>query len=382
MNAHPYNTDAASADDLTVRLDTFAAAWRASDPPSIADYLPPAGHPARSEVLRELVLVDLECRWRSSPTSPAADALDFPARPLLEDYARRYAEFGDAAAWPLELIAEEYRVRARWGDGPRHAEYLSRYPERSDLAAALARVDDELITEGGRADQASSASLSREETEAFAPRQISSAAAGETRPARATTVPSDAGGGAKSQTPVALPTRVGRYRVERLLGRGGFGLVLLAHDEQLHRQVAVKVPHAHLLERAEDLELYLAEARTVAQLDHPRIVPVYDVGSTAEHPCFVVSKVIEGESLSARLKQGRLPQAASVELVAGLAEALHYAHARDVVHRDVKPSNVLLDRQGRAHLVDFGLALSPDSFGQGSRLCGTVAYMSPEQAGG
>ncbi|MCH7685969.1 MAG: protein kinase, partial [Planctomycetes bacterium] len=86
------------------------------------------------------------------------------------------------------------------------------------------------------------------------------------------------------------PERIGRYRIERVLGKGGFGLVYLAHDDQLDRPVAVKVPHAKLITKPEDAEAYLAEARTVANLDHPGIVPVHDVGSTDNCPCFVVSK--------------------------------------------------------------------------------------------
>jgi serine/threonine protein kinase len=85
------------------------------------------------------------------------------------------------------------------------------------------------------------------------------------------------------------PKRIGRYRIERVLGKGGFGLVYLAHDEQLNRRVAVKVPHAELISKPEDAEAYLAEARTVANLDHPSIVPVHDVGSTEDCPCYVVS---------------------------------------------------------------------------------------------
>ena len=92
------------------------------------------------------------------------------------------------------------------------------------------------------------------------------------------------------------PTTIGRYRVERVLGKGGFGCVYLAYDGQLSRRVAVKVPHPHLVSRPEDAQLYLAEARTVAGLDHPHIVPVYDVGSTAKCPFFIVSKYIEGRT--------------------------------------------------------------------------------------
>jgi serine/threonine protein kinase len=86
------------------------------------------------------------------------------------------------------------------------------------------------------------------------------------------------------------PQRIGRYRIERMLGKGGFGLVYLAQDEQLQRLVAVKVPHPNLVSRPEDAEAYLIEARTVANLDHPNIVPVHDVGGTEDYPCYVVSK--------------------------------------------------------------------------------------------
>src|SRR3954468_9629861 len=88
----------------------------------------------------------------------------------------------------------------------------------------------------------------------------------------------------------ATPERIGRYRVERVLGKGGFGLVYLAHDDQLQRLVAIKVPHHKLVDRPEAAEAYLTEARRVANLDDPHIVPVFDVGSTEQFPCFVVSK--------------------------------------------------------------------------------------------
>src|SRR5450432_4863368 len=100
---------------------------------------------------------------------------------------------------------------------------------------------------------------------------------------------------------VALPQHIGRYRVEKVLGQGGFGLVYLAHDDQLQRLVAIKVPHRHRVKTATDAEIYLTEARTVANLDHPNIVPVHDVGSTEDCPCFIVSKYIEGRTLSDRI---------------------------------------------------------------------------------
>jgi len=140
------------------------------------------------------------------------------------------------------------------------------------------------------------------------------------------------------------PQQIGRYRVQKVLGKGGFGLVYLAYDDQLKRPVAIKVAHARLISRPEDAEAYLTEARTVANLDHPHIVPVYDVGSTEEFPCFVVSKYIDGTDLFTRLKQSRLSIQETVELVATVAEALHYAHKQEIVHRDIKPGNILLDK--------------------------------------
>ena len=184
------------------------------------------------------------------------------------------------------------------------------------------------------------------------------------------------------ESALALPQSIGRYRVEKVLGKGGFGLVYLAHDDQLQRLVAVKVPHAKLISKPEDAEAYLIEARTVANLDHPQILPVHDVGSSEQFPCFVVSKYIDGTDLSTRLKQSRLSLSEAVELVATVAEALHHAHKQGLVHRDIKPGNILLDKTGKPFVADFGLALREQDVGKGPRYAGTPAYMSPEQARG
>jgi serine/threonine protein kinase/formylglycine-generating enzyme required for sulfatase activity len=179
-----------------------------------------------------------------------------------------------------------------------------------------------------------------------------------------------------------MPRLIGRYRIERVLGKGGFGLVYLAHDDQLHRLVAIKVPHSHLVAQISDAEAYLTEARTVANLDHPNIVPVFDVGSTETFPCFVVSKYIDGTDLSTRMKRSRLSIHEAVELVATVAEALHHAHKQGLVHRDIKPGNILLDASGKSFVADFGLALQEQDVGKGPGYVGTPAYMSPEQARG
>ena len=190
----------------------------------------------------------------------------------------------------------------------------------------------------------------------------------------------DAASGASP--PEENPDKIGRYRVVGKLGQGGFGQVYLAHDDDLDRPVAIKVPRPGRILRPEDIEKYLNEARIVARLDHAHIVPVYDVGRTADGLCFVVSKFIKGIDLAARIDQGPIPHREASELTAVIAEALHFAHSRGVIHRDVKPANILLDAAGRAILADFGLALREEDFGRGAKRSGTPAYMSPEQARG
>jgi predicted Ser/Thr protein kinase len=177
--------------------------------------------------------------------------------------------------------------------------------------------------------------------------------------------------GPEPEVAQAIPERINRYKIERVLGKGGFGLVYLAYDEQLKRPVAIKVPHHKLVDRPEDAAAYLTEARTVANLDHPHIVPVYDVGSTETFPCFIVSKYIEGHTLGQKLKDDRPTFGQATELVATIAEALHYAHRKGLVHRDIKPGNILIDTNGKPNVADFGLALKEEDFGKGAGFAGT-----------
>ena len=176
---------------------------------------------------------------------------------------------------------------------------------------------------------------------------------------------------------VELPERIGRYRVESILGSGAFGVVYKCQDETLQRCVAIKVPHPHLLDNP---EMYLAEARVLASLEHSAIVPVYDAGQTDDGMCYVVSKFIEGSNLRTRRQEAPLSQPEAVDLTASIAEALHCAHVHGVVHRDLKPANILLDLQSKPYLADFGLALRDEEFGLHGNSAGTPTYMSPEQA--
>ncbi|WP_406696971.1 protein kinase [Singulisphaera sp. Ch08] len=190
-------------------------------------------------------------------------------------------------------------------------------------------------------------------------------------------VPNGSGRGSEGD-----PSKIGRYRIVHRLGQGGFGQVYLARDDELDRPVAIKIPNPERMTRAEDLKAFLVEARILARLDHPNIVPVFDVGTTGGGLCFVVSKFIEGSDLKARLEQTRPTWRDSAELVATIADALQYAHSQGLVHRDIKPANILIDASGKPCLSDFGLALKDDDFGKSGDLAGTPVYMSPEQVQG
>src|SRR6516162_3345054 len=191
-----------------------------------------------------------------------------------------------------------------------------------------------------------------------------------------------AGGDSQQSFPLLHPVKIGRYNLLKRLGKGGFGEVFLAFDEDLERAVAIKIPRRERVSHPKDVEAYLEEARVLASLDHPHIVPVHDVGRTDDGLCFVVSKFIAGTNLAQRLCQARLSVAEAAEFVTTLADALHYAHLHRLVHRDIKPDNLLLDEAGKLYVADFGLALREEAFGKGAHFAGTPAYMSPEQARG
>jgi serine/threonine protein kinase/formylglycine-generating enzyme required for sulfatase activity len=173
-----------------------------------------------------------------------------------------------------------------------------------------------------------------------------------------------------------------RYEKQKELGMGAFGRVWLAKDQQLGRLVAIKEPHAQRFDDPKAQEEYLSEARVVAELDHPQIVPVYDVGLTKDGNCFVVSKYIDGESLASYFETHELSLDEAVGLTVKMAEALQHTHNLGLVHRDIKPANILLDRRGEPFLTDFGLAVRDEQLSMIDGVAGTPAYMSPEQVRG
>ena len=150
-------------------------------------------------------------------------------------------------------------------------------------------------------------------------------------------------------------------------------------DPELQRVVAIKVPRPDRISSPDQAQKFLEEARKVAQLKHPGIVPVHDVGRDGDW-FFIVSDFIDGENLAQRISRDRPGWEESARLVADVAEILQHAHQQGFIHRDIKPANILLDGQGRPYLTDFGIAISGDDQGRGTTdTAGTLRYMAPEQ---
>src|ERR687883_722356 len=186
----------------------------------------------------------------------------------------------------------------------------------------------------------------------------------------------------------------GRYRLDAQIGSGGMSTVYRAFDTVLERQVAIKLMHREIAADAHQLERFRREARAVAQLNHPHVVGVIDAGeapppdesSAFGEPVampYIVFEYVEGETLKDRIRRaGRLPIPEAVAYAIEIARALQAAHERRIVHRDVKPQNVLIDSEGTAKVTDFGIArsLTEEGLTAEGRVLGTTDYVSPEQA--
>src|ERR671920_1137574 len=174
----------------------------------------------------------------------------------------------------------------------------------------------------------------------------------------------------------------GRYRLDAQIGSGGMSTVYRAFDLTLERPVAIKLMPREIASDSDQLERFRREARAVARLSHPHIVGVIDAGEDEGRP-YIVFEYVEGETLKERIRRsGRLPVDEAIAYAIEITRALGAAHARGIVHRDIKPQNVLIDEEGMAKVTDFGIARSLDEEGltADGRVLGTTDYVSPEQA--
>jgi serine/threonine-protein kinase len=180
-----------------------------------------------------------------------------------------------------------------------------------------------------------------------------------------------------------IPAKIGRYEVKSELGRGGMATVYRAFDPSFNREVAIKVLPREMMHDPQFRARFDREVKLVAGLEHPSIVPVYDVGDEDGQPYFVM-RYMTGGSLSNLISKGRMSVEDTARIVSKIAQGLAYAHKKGVIHRDLKPDNILFDDNGDPFISDFGIAKLAESTGSltGSGVIGTPAYMSPEQAQG
>ncbi len=328
---------------MSVKAELNALWLSAEAAPDIFSFIRRAELQDPWQVLAILQL-DQKHRWRTS-------------QPLMvEDYIVGLQLLSPEIHWKLELAIGEFEARQNTDRPLSEAELNTRFPDLVDTLrehlGQQGEADDEFPT-----------------VVAAQPDMISLSDEPSNRPA-------------PSRSAVG-PQQIGRYRLDRVLGEGAFGRVYLGFDAQLQRQVAIKVPAKGRFRHSDDAALYLDEARTVAQLEHPHIVPVYDMGRTQDGSVYVVSRYVHGLTLEQLMKEKRFDCRESSRLISIIAEALQHAHAKRLIHRDIKPANILIEESsGLPFVTDFGLAIREDDYLKRTELAGTPAYMSPEQARG
>ena len=347
--AHPKTAELSESDRQLLEswLVEFDESWHSERLAERVRELPPPWTPLRLSALAEMVKIDLERQWQRG------------RRVAIESYLKTYPELGTPKTVTADLIQAEYEVRRQFGVPADIVYFATRFPQQAaDLRHLLARSAEETSRPQPGDPQRSTDSQRLNATSDGHGRKVSD----------------------------QLPREFGRYRIIERLGEGGMGSVYLAHDTQLDRQVALKVPHFRPEEGPEMVERFYREARAAAALEHPNLCPVHDVGEIDGIP-YLTMAYIDGQALSEFIDPEKpLPQRQVAAAVRKLAVALQEAHAHGVVHRDLKPANVMINKRRQPVIMDFGLARQVKRgearLTQSGAVMGSPAYMSPEQVEG
>ena len=325
--------------------ERFELAWLRDAPQDIQEALGETAADDSLPTLEELIRLDMEYRWRAARISPSDETLD-SSPPTVEDYLERFPQMDDPQR-VLRLVRKERELRTVAGDSGK-TNYSERFPQLAENESAKAFLETVDI-------------------------------------ARAETV-TDTG------KAMSLPQLgdFGNYELIEILGEGGMGVVYRARQKDANREVALKVIHSERRgssvdkKREKAIERFRTEAQAAAKLDHDNIVPVYDVGQVDDQLYFAM-RLVEGKSLKEMVEEHPMENRAAAQYLLGAALGMAEAHQQGILHRDLKPHNVMVDgRNDRPMIADFGLAKvieSDDELTRSGEVLGTPSYMPPEQIG-
>ncbi len=312
---------------LEAIIEAFDAAWSRGDEPRIDDFLEP-NEPHRLVLLVELVHTDFEYRLKRGE----------PSR--VEDYLRAYPELAESRDTVLELIRVEWSLRRRRERDLSFDQYIERFPDFQD------QLKPDETDEANAVDSAT----------------------------RSLSVPS-----ALEPPRPNLPRKFGKFELREEIGTGPVGVVYRAFDTVLNREVSIKMARPEVLTQDPDIPELFREAAKVRSLRHPHIVALLETDFIEGTNC-IVSAYVEATSLAEQMRRTPFAPEEAAALMVQVAEAIEAAHRQQTLHRNLKPSNILIDNDGHPHLTDFGLC--PNDPGRSSLAVGTLPYLSPEQSRG
>jgi tRNA A-37 threonylcarbamoyl transferase component Bud32 len=351
-------------------LEKLQHAWFEKEPPDLRAFLKEG---ADVEQLAAMVLLDMERRWSRAhglSHDPSEDSREhpqpLPRLPVVEDYLKTFVGVLDFDADRLcQLLGEEYWIRLQWNQCPSHEEYVARFPELATrLLPLLREIDGQFVPSDVQGSLV----------------EVDARLAGTIALKKEDTLPDEA-----SLKRGSSGKRVfGEYELLEELARGGMGVVYKARQVKANRIVALKMILSGQFANEEDVRRFHAEAQAAAKLEHPNIVPIYDVGECDGQHYFSMAYV-KGQTLKELVADGPLPSGRAARFAELISDAVGYAHSQGIVHRDLKPANVIVDLGDNPRVTDFGLAKELDADSDltaTGQVMGTPSYMPPEQAAG